>query len=449
MCCCHCCEDAVCARRACFDVGSLACWRVLRRVFYGMICVILALEVLAIVLMVSTRAGAAGIAVLVIFLASFVAFYSCYCFRGFFSTDHLQTAVDSGNVGTVDWMLRKGAAPHPLMLVRDVGVDIAGLLIAHIVASGADVKAAFCQPLICAVVRDDVAVVRLLLDAGADANRGEPIQPQVTPIFYANSRQMVQLLVLAGADVMANKGSQWMPLRIAANHGPTEALECMVEHAIASGYSFTPVLLHSIVVPERVPMLVRLGSDVDATDSIGGTAVHAAANRGNVALLRVLLACCASVNAQMPRAGVNATMLPIEMANNEEIAAFLVAAGSPRDTCRFELTDGAIADAAHQIARTRVELIRARAFQVCVALDALDLPALLMCTIIEFACAPFAACVPFHVKWALVVAVKHRKRQEWASARSSSASEECETSENQGDSWTIDVVGRSDDCGES
>jgi hypothetical protein len=45
------------------------------------------------------------------------------------------------------------------------------------------------------------------------------------------------------------------------------------------------------------------------------------------------------------------------------------------------------------------------------ALDALALPALVMCEIVEFACAPLAAWVQFHHKWEIVVTVtvKHRR----------------------------------------
>jgi hypothetical protein len=87
-------------------------------------------------------------------------------------------------------------------------------------------------------------------------------------------------------------------------------------------------------------------------------------------------------------------------ASSNEAAALLLAAGAHRKArCDFEPTADEIAEARRRIARERVDLIRARAFEVCVALESLELPALLMCEILEFACAPFAACVPFHHKW--------------------------------------------------
>jgi hypothetical protein len=98
--------------------------------------------------------------------------------------------------------------------------------------------------------------------------------------------------------------------------------------------------------------------------------------------------------------------------------------GAQKGRCPFEPSADEIAEARRRIARERVDLIRARAFEVCVALESLELPALLMCEILEFACAPFAACVPFHHKWDIVVAVKHHESSasQWSSARSRSQS---------------------------
>jgi ankyrin repeat protein len=65
------------------------------------------------------------------------------------------------------------------------------------------------------------------------------------------------------------------------------------------------------------------------------------------------------------------------------------------------------AAACSMIDRFRIELIRERATTVCVATASLGLPALLSALILEYACAPYAACVRFGAKWALVTAVKH------------------------------------------
>lgn len=57
--------------------------------------------------------------------------------------------------------------------------------------------------------------------------------------------------------------------------------------------------------------------------------------------------------------------------------------------------------------KTRYNLIKERAFEVCIALQDLNLDANRMCHIVIEACAPFAYELNFHYVWNLVVKVKH------------------------------------------
>jgi ankyrin repeat protein len=79
--------------------------------------------------------------------------------------------------------------------------------------------------------------------------------------------------------------------------------------------------------------------------------------------------------------------------------------------CGFALEDKSDAEvdaaACSMIDRFRIALIRERATDVCIAMAALNLPALLSVLIVQYACAPFSSCVRFGAKWALVTAVKH------------------------------------------
>jgi hypothetical protein len=63
-----------------------------------------------------------------------------------------------------------------------------------------------------------------------------------------------------------------------------------------------------------------------------------------------------------------------------------------------------------EIARTRIDLIRRRAADICIALHARDISAHEMMQIVEFACEPFSNCVPLHAKWAIVTTVKHFRK---------------------------------------
>jgi ankyrin repeat protein len=356
--------------------------------------------------------------------------YTLYCCRGFYSNDELSTCVLAGNVAGSDWMLRKGAVLDPIVFSYGSNVEMVRMLIGHIPAD-VDVKQVLAAPLIRAIERNDLDMARLLLECGADPNLGEPTQPLKGPLFVAKSLEMVQLLVEAGADVTARGGAggQTSVLEVIADRCETNILEYMADLVLKNNLPFEPVCLHFIRA-QFVDVFVRLGSDVEDSRDNGTTALHVAAIYDDLAKLRVLLACNASVDARMPATPTSTAMpTPIELARSSEVATFLLAAGSKRGACTFEPSEDAIADAARQIARQRFDMIRARAFEICVALDSLELPALLMCVIIDAACAPFAVCVPFHSKWELVVAVKHRKKWTWSSARSDS---DC-------DSWIIDV----------
>jgi hypothetical protein len=443
--CCACCNESALARRACFDAGSLRLWRWLREARLTFLCIIIIVAIAAFVAMLTTEAGLVGI----VLLSQFVCFlvmglFMIFSCRGNFATDDLETSVLRGNVVAADWMIRKGAVLDPTLLLSENGSrgEMARMLIGHIVAADTDADVKVRQlvgPLINASARDDLAVAQLLLESGADPNLGGPTSPGMRPVFFAKSLKMVKLLVEAGADVATRGGldGRTSVVSLATYRGRPEIVEYLANVVLNNHLPFEPHLLHSVRT-EFVAIFVRLGSDVDAVgiDSLGATALHIAALHHDLAKVRFLLACNASVDAQMPmNHGLSpaAMPMPIELAISREVITFLLAAGSKRGTCTFfEPTEEAIADATRQIARQRFDMIRARAFEICVALDSLELPALLMCVIIDAVCAPFAVCVPFHSKWELVVAVKHRKEWSWSSARSDSA-------ESDSDSWVIDV----------
>lgn len=61
----------------------------------------------------------------------------------------------------------------------------------------------------------------------------------------------------------------------------------------------------------------------------------------------------------------------------------------------------------NRLAARQFELMRARAFEVCVGLRTLDLPALIVCLILDNVFAPVESLVPFHRVWAIVTKVKH------------------------------------------
>jgi len=68
--------------------------------------------------------------------------------------------------------------------------------------------------------------------------------------------------------------------------------------------------------------------------------------------------------------------------------------------------------ARRDIAKTRVDVVRCRAVQVCIGLQSLRIDALQMCEMLPLACGPVAPLIPFHIWWKIATTVKHFERNE-------------------------------------
>ena len=123
----------------------------------------------------------------------------------------------------------------------------------------------------CAALRGNEAVVRLLVDLGADVNAKS--NDGKTALYWAaliGKEAVMQLLVDLGADVNAKDNDGGTALHCAALRG-NEAV---------------------------VRLLVDLGADVNAKDNHGETALYWAAWRENEAVVRLLVDLRADVNAK-------------------------------------------------------------------------------------------------------------------------------------------------------
>jgi len=67
--------------------------------------------------------------------------------------------------------------------------------------------------------------------------------------------------------------------------------------------------------------------------------------------------------------------------------------------------------ARRDIAKARIDFVRNRALQVCIGLRVLELDALQMCEILQFACGHLAHLIPFHVWWKIAITVKHFRKK--------------------------------------
>ena len=110
----------------------------------------------------------------------------------------------------------------------------------------------------------DIEVIKQHLAAGADVNAKN--DSGLTPLHYAESKEIAEILITAGADV--NAGGQMTPLHYAASDGKKEIAE----------------------------LLIANGADVNAQSLVGMTPLREAANQGHDLIVELLVAKGADVN---------------------------------------------------------------------------------------------------------------------------------------------------------
>lgn len=255
----------------------------------------------------------------------------------------------------------------------------------------------------------DVDVMRLLIARGARFKA--PFEPETdfTPFgaaVEANNFNVVCLLAEAGVDVGAECRTDHPLIHVAAQFKDTRALR----------------------------FLIRNRADVHAMDEKG----HTAHFRASAEALAVLFAHGANVAALEPNQRFAACRAAIESNRGYDTLLTLIAAGADASICgrigqavgdnvsRFEAAAIVVAAggtttldsivkpqlrsltwASQRIASQRFQLVRARAFELGVGLRSLDLPALLVCEILEACLGKLVAVAKFHHLWAIATTIKH------------------------------------------
>jgi ankyrin repeat protein len=169
-----------------------------------------------------------------------------------------------------------------------------------------------------------------------------------------------------------------------------------------------------------VRVLVELGAEIDRQDSDGLTAlINAAANVQSscVQLLITLGADVSLVNKQ----GRAACHIAADWRRPASLCALVAAGGdldqpdSKGETPRMIAarrnvqlpTAGDVEAARRRFAKTRLDLVRERAFQICLGLHPLDINALQLCEILMHSFGALGSLILFHQWWVIATKVKH------------------------------------------
>jgi ankyrin repeat protein len=183
---------------------------------------------------------------------------------------------------------------------------------------------------------------------------------------------------------------------------------------------------------EIAALLLAARADVDALCAVGNTPLRAALTRCDHELTALMITAGANLTLKDSR-GLAPLSFVISQQRHDVShrmhCALLISAGAPFDElvdesliqcidqeqlrvaqCSLAVARRRLGDAKQSIAREQIGLIRNQAFEICVALQLLALPAYVTMQIVDHACL-FAQCVALHSKWRLVVLIKHFNEQ--------------------------------------
>ncbi len=288
--------------------------------------------------------------------------------EGFGGNTPLHEAVAQGNGEIVKILVAAGADVNaagsmsrtPLSLAAEEGAtEIMQILLgsgpdADTPAGGEDKEAASTpsigsEALYTAIAKGDVAMVRLLVEAGADVNAAEGFGGN-TPLHEAveqGDAEIVKILVEAGADVEAKGYFDSTPLSLAAEEGAAEIMQILLgsgpdadtpaggeDKEAESMPSIGSEALYTAIEKGDVAMvrlLVEAGADVNAAEGFGGnTPLHEAVEQGDAEIVKILVEAGADVEA---KGYFDRT--PLSLAAEEgaaEIMQILLGSGPDADT---------------------------------------------------------------------------------------------------------------------
>jgi ankyrin repeat protein len=345
----------------------------------------------------------------------------------------LSFAAQHGHSEIVDLLLDFGAPINfesPLKLtacLAAVGNDHEDV-VRVLIRRGADLSIADYfgrTPLSTAIANSNESIVIALIEAGAPLTDLDVVC-QAAALSTAVIRRLLDRQIdIAAARTSLNRTACLVAVM---ERRPLEVFEMLVDVArvdICASDAHGQTCMHVCAQQGRKDLLLWLldaGADVDARDRLGDTPLHVACSSLFFHFAMQLIVAGADVKAKNDRLLTPTSLvgaLGEHIDDGKELLCAVLAAGgadSPLGTASLPSAEQ-IDAMRRRIVAQRVVAVRERAFQVCVALRALDLDALCMSEILMRACererkwATIARLIPFHIWWQLATAAKHHHKR--------------------------------------
>ncbi len=266
--------------------------------------------------------------------------------------EDIMHAASAGDVRRISGLIKRGASPDHRS--SDIGMHgrtpliVAAInghagAVKYLLEHGADIH--FTDSGGCGVLGSvvewgvDREMVRLLIEAGADANGRDPYgRPILLNNRSLNDPEMLELLVSSGADINAVDECGANGLLCAAAYGTTNAARFFIEHGLdvnsinGSGHTALMAAAGAKNI-ELMKLLIEEGADLNASNSEGKTALIYSIDYADAVITAMLVAAGTDVNAR-DNLGRSAIDILMEYGRRDDMEAFrrcidiLVSAGA-------------------------------------------------------------------------------------------------------------------------